>query len=129
MLYWPGMRGDVKDYVSRCSTCQTFTPEQCREPCKALFKKAQLDRKDPLLLVLALLDWRDTPSEGIRMSPVQWLMGRRTRTLLPAPEKLLRPEIPQSTGDRLTARKETQTKYIIETRRSCQNYTLVTIYA
>ena len=32
MLYWPGMSGDVKDYVSRCSTCQTFTPEQCREP-------------------------------------------------------------------------------------------------
>ena len=22
----------VKDYVSRCSTCQIFTPEQCREP-------------------------------------------------------------------------------------------------
>ena len=32
MLYWPGMSGGVWDYVSRCSTCQTFTPEQCREP-------------------------------------------------------------------------------------------------
>ena len=38
-------------------------------------------------------------------------MGRRTRTLLPTTEKLLRPEIPQSTGERLTARKEMQTKY------------------
>ncbi len=177
------MSGDVKDYVSRCSTCQTFTPEQCREPllphelpsrpwekigadlfeldgrsyiimvdywsnyfevaeltkktsltvinqfkvqfarhgipsilstdggpeftsrefgefvkmwkiehitssprypqsngksenavktCKALFKKARIDRKDPLL---ALLDWRNTPSEGIGTAPVQRLMG------------------------------------------------------
>ena len=30
--------------------------------CKALFKKSRVDRKDPLL---ALLDWRNTPSKGI----------------------------------------------------------------
>ena len=82
--------------------------ENAVKSCKALFKKARLDRKDPLL---ELIDWRNTPSEGIGTSPVQRLMGRRTRTLLPTTEKLLRPEIPQSTGERPTAGKKALTKY------------------
>ncbi|RLJ22758.1 hypothetical protein DJ031_00290, partial [bacterium endosymbiont of Escarpia laminata] len=32
VLYWPGMSADVRYYVSRCSTCQTFTPQQRSEP-------------------------------------------------------------------------------------------------
>ena len=32
VLYWPGMNADVKDYVSRCSTCQTFKPAQSHAP-------------------------------------------------------------------------------------------------
>ena len=42
----------------------------------------------------ALLDWRNTPSEGMDTSPVQHLMGRRCRTLLPMLESLLRPSYP-----------------------------------
>ena len=38
-----------------------------------------------------LLDWRNTPSEGMDTSPAQWLMGRRCKTLLPTPETLLEP--------------------------------------
>ena len=216
VLYWPGMSADVRDIVSRCSTCQTFAPQQCREPlqpheltsrpwekigadlfelsgqtfiimvdywsnyfevaelhkktsqsvinqlkvqfarhgipsvmmtdngpefasqefkkfvkewkmehitssprypqsngkaenavrtCKALFKKAREDRRDPLL---ALLAWRNTPSEHIGTSPVQRLMGRRTRTLLPTTQELLRPEIPPTTRERLTSLKKAQ---------------------
>jgi transposase InsO family protein len=26
------MNAEVKDFVSKCSTCQTYQPEQCREP-------------------------------------------------------------------------------------------------
>ena len=37
----------------------------------------------------ALLDWRNTPSEGMDTSPAQRLMGRRCRTLLPMSESLL----------------------------------------
>ena len=73
--------------------------------CKALLKKAKADRKDPLL---ALLDWRNTPSVGLATSPVQRLMGRRTRTLLPTHPKLLKPEVDTQTEDKLAHRKQMQ---------------------
>jgi len=40
-------------------------------------KKAKGDGQDSLL---ALLDWRNTPTQGIETSPVQRLMGTCTRT-------------------------------------------------
>ena len=73
--------------------------------CKALLKKAKADRKDPLL---ALLDLRNTPSVGLATSPVQRLMGRRTRTLLPTHPKLLKPEVDTQTEDKLAHRKQMQ---------------------
>jgi len=60
---------------------------------KRLIRKARDDRKDPWL---ALLDHRNTPTEGMRNSPVQRLMSRRTRTLLPARETLLKPKLAES---------------------------------
>ena len=45
-------------------------------------------KRDPNL---ALLDLRNTPIDGIGKSPVQLLMGRRTRTLPPTSPKLLQP--------------------------------------
>jgi transposase InsO family protein len=35
VIYWPRMNAEVKDYVSKCSICQTHQPEQCREPLKS----------------------------------------------------------------------------------------------
>ena len=40
-------------------------------------------------LFLALLDWRNTPSEQLHQSPAQIMFGRRTRTSLPSNNKLL----------------------------------------
>ena len=42
---------------------------------------------------VALLDWRNTPTEGIGASPAQRLMGRRCKTLLPMAGTLLQPHI------------------------------------
>ena len=56
--------------------------ENAVKTCKNVMKKAKADGQDPLL---ALLDWRNTPTEGIGTSPAQRLMGRRTRTLLCIP--------------------------------------------
>ena len=62
-----------------------------------MIKKAKIDKKD---LQLATLDWRNTPTEGSNVSPIQKLQSRRTRTLLPTPEVLLQPEVASNvTGD------------------------------
>ena len=65
---------------------------------KQLFKKAEQDGKDPWL---ALLDYRNTPTEGINASPAQRLMLRRTRTLLPTASSLLRPEVCTQSTEKL----------------------------
>ena len=40
----------------------------------------------------ALLDWRNTPSEGFDSSPAQRMMGRRCKTTLPCHRSLLQPK-------------------------------------
>ena len=67
--------------------------------------KARKDRQDPLL---ALLAWRNTPSEGFNTSPVHRLMDRRTRTLLPTTHSLLESKIDKQTVPKLTAQKKSQ---------------------
>ena len=31
LLYWPRINAEVRDYISKCSICQTYQPEQCRD--------------------------------------------------------------------------------------------------
>ena len=57
--------------------------------CKNLVKKSKKSNSDPYS---AILEYRNTPIEGINLSPTQMLMGRRTRTQLPVNEKLLNPQ-------------------------------------
>ena len=40
-----------------------------------------------------IIEWRNTPTEGGRYSPVQKLQSRRTRMLVPTAEQSLYPEI------------------------------------
>ena len=54
---------------------------------KNLMKKSVEAHSDPYL---ALLVWRNTPSEGYNESPSQRLFSRRTRTKLPVSMKLLK---------------------------------------
>ena len=65
--------------------------ENSVKTAKKILKKAQADKRDPYL---ALLAWRNTPTEGLNSSPVQRLMGRRTRTPLPTSANLLKPKLP-----------------------------------
>lgn len=39
---------------------------------------------------LALLDWRNTPSENMGTSPAQRFLGHRCKTLLPVTQQLLK---------------------------------------
>lgn len=63
--------------------------ENTVKTCKNLLQKAMDSKQD---VYLALLDFRNTPSEIIGSSPAQRLFGRRTRTQIPMSSKLLEPE-------------------------------------
>jgi len=58
--------------------------------CKQLFMKAKADGGDPFL---ALLDNRNVPRDRVLGSPVQRFLHRRTQTLLPMSQTLLRPKV------------------------------------
>ena len=64
--------------------------ESAVKTVKSLIKKANEDNTDPWL---AILDHRNTPTEGMNSSPAQRLLSRRTRTLLPTSETLLKPQL------------------------------------
>ena len=63
---------------------------------KNLFKKAMRDGRDPWL---ALLEYRNTPVETIGSSPLQRLMSRRTKTMMPTASALLRPRVVEDVKD------------------------------
>ena len=62
---------------------------------------------------LALLDHRNTPSQGTSTSPAQRLMSRRTKTLIPRKETLLKPQVPDPEEQQrlLRQRQLTQAQY------------------
>ena len=69
--------------------------ESAVKMAKNLFRKAREDKADPYL---AMLDHRNTPAKGL-LSLAQNLMSRRTKTLLPTREDLLKPELPKNLGE------------------------------
>ena len=60
---------------------------------------------------LALLDYRNTPTHGLDTSPVQRLMSRRTKTLLPTTANLLGPRVIKDQHHKLQLNKVRQAKY------------------
>ena len=62
--------------------------ENAVKTVKRLFKKCKDSGTSEFQ---ALLDWRNTPSEGMSTSPAQRFFGRRCRTLLPMTGGLLKP--------------------------------------
>lgn len=68
-------------------------------------RKAIESKSDPHL---ALLAWRNTPSEGLATSPAQRIFGRRTKTLLPTSSRLLKPKIPEDVDQKLKLQKAKQ---------------------
>ncbi|KAI5086769.1 hypothetical protein C0J45_23903, partial [Silurus meridionalis] len=66
--------------------------ESAVKTAKRLLHKSKASGRDPYL---ALLDHRNTPSQGLESSPAQRLLNRRTRSLLPAKNSLLQPQVVQ----------------------------------
>jgi len=64
--------------------------EAAVKTAKCMLKEVLKDHND---IHLAVLAWRNTPTESLPHSPVQRLHARRTRTRLPVAAKLQLPEI------------------------------------
>ena len=69
---------------------------------KSLLKKARMDDAD---IHLAILNWRNTPTESIKYSPSQKLHSRRTRTTIPTTRELLQPEVAKNVVDEICIRR------------------------
>lgn len=63
--------------------------ERTVQTVKAMLKKAQSSNGEPYI---ALLEYCNTPIEGVGISPAQLLMGRRLKSKLPVSTTLLTPE-------------------------------------
>ena len=81
---------------------------------KNLLKKAKTAGSD---FYLALLEWRNTPSEGLDSSSVQRIFGRRTRTLIPTTSELLKPKIVEDVQGKLAKRKQQAKHYNISAKK------------
>ena len=72
---------------------------------KRLLKKAKMSGDDPYL---ALLEFRNTPTESLGVSPSQCLFSRRTKTTLPTTESLLQPQVQTEVHQKLQQSKDKQ---------------------
>jgi hypothetical protein len=91
--YYPQSNGKVENSV---------------KTAKRLMAKAVASSCDPFI---ALLDWRNTPSEQLHQSPAQIMFGRRTRTRLPSTDCLLSTPGATVAQQALTTAKARQASY------------------
>ena len=83
--------------------------ERAIQVIKRLLRKCRETNEDPLL---ALLEWRNCPSEQLSpYSPNQIVFGRRTRTLLPTADKLLDTATSAAASTSLAKAKMKQAEY------------------
>ena len=91
--------------------------ENAVKTAKTLLEKARKSEQDPYL---ALLDWRNTPTETVKTSPVQRLFGRRTKTQLSTSNRLLKPKIPEDVDQKIKLQKAKQSLYFNEGAKELQ---------
>lgn len=84
--------------------------ESAVKTVKSLLCKALNSSKDPYM---AILDYRNTPTQGMDSIPVQRLMNRGMKTLLPTSRTLLQPRViyPEKDQRNLAKRQEQQVRY------------------
>ena len=98
--------------------------ENAIKAAKQLMKKAKNDKADAYL---ALLDYINTPTQGLDTSPAQRLMSRRTKTVLPTTVNLLWPLITEGQHQKLLFNKERQAMQSTTTRELGHLQTLITV--
>ena len=86
-------------HVELCS----LNVENAAKFCKSLLMKAHADKQGPFL---ALLEWRNTPTEGMYASPSELLYSGQTRTRLPVAKTLLEPRVITNVPEMIEMRKQ-----------------------
>jgi transposase InsO family protein len=81
--------------------------ESAVKTAKRLIQKAKLSKQD---IHLALLDHRNTPTQGFSTSPAQRLMSRITRTRIPILEHKLKPKVVKAYKE-IKANQQRQSEY------------------
>ena len=79
--------------------------EAAVKSAKSVMEKSRKAKTDPYL---ALLEYKNTPSQGMESSPVVRPMNRRTRTQVPTLLRLLKPVVDHSVYNKLLTNKERQ---------------------
>ena len=84
--------------------------ESAVKSAKRMLKKTTKSNQDQYL---ALLNIRNTPTQGMDSSPAQRFLGRRTKTLIPTTDTLLQPRSPPSKHEmqQLQLNQQRQSKY------------------
>ena len=83
--------------------------ENAVKTVKRLFSKCRESGQSEFL---ALMDWRNTPTEGMSTSPAQRFLGRRCKTLLPITGSLLQPRYPtEQDAQEINKQKQRQQHY------------------
>ena len=95
---------------SPCNPQSNGKAESAVKIAKNIMRKAKRDKKD---LHKAILEWRNTPTDGVNSSPVQRLFNRRTKGILSMAEKLLKPEIPAMNVPEAIQKKNNMQKAIL----------------
>jgi len=93
---------------SPCYPRSNGKAESAVKIAKTMIKKCKADNTD---IWHAILEWRNTPTDGVGSSPVQRLMSRRTRTRLPTSSTLLQPSVTSGVQDRLIQKRQVAKKY------------------
>jgi hypothetical protein len=78
-------------------------------------------KKDNADVYLAVLDYRNTPTQGSESSPAQRLMSRRTKTLLPTTAQLLASRVVENHHQEIVKDQERQVEEAEEERRQSKN--------
>lgn len=82
--------------------------ERAIQTVKNLLKKAAECHSDPYI---ALMEYRNAPLDGVKLSPAQLLMGRRLKTKLPTSTQLLKPQIHKNVHKNIKDRQLKQKHY------------------
>ena len=108
------MRELAHKYGFRWNSCSLEMPnsngmaESAVKQIKSIIKKCNNENSDPCL---AILEFTNTPSKSIGMSPAQRFFRRQLRSVLPTMKKFLSPFNVEKTKTKIQKAKQHQKKY------------------